>query len=499
MKTQTNSQPQWTETLFILGVLAVIIGTVTALIGGYWDDAWHTDIGRDTFWSPPHMALYGGVALFFAGVALWAFVSYLQVRNVRTVVRQEPLMLALVGTVITLVSAPIDNFWHVVLGRDAVLWSPPHTMGIIGIFTLASGTLLYVSRIPDARGRRLILMGSASLLAIVLALLFEYDTDVPQFAVFWYLPLLAPLATLAFALSRRISDDPWLATKTAVVYTLLMIAVILIFAFFGLSRPNVPVIAFPALVYDLTVRRRWTRPPSAAAFALAVFAVYVPYHNFVLSGVQFSGMDILLGIPLAILLVWLVWAVTTSDNLRGLRPLLGTTVALLALLCLASPALAHDPGQGKNIANVQLTATLNAGQTHLVAELLDGEDCNTFIAERVIARRAVQTLSGPFEPTGACTYEGSITLPERGRWFVYAGFRHDGQGVEAWLPVVVREFGGSETFTRTTKVYIPPNSPITMPKILTGVVIYLLNILLVGLVIRMFRQAEPYTHQSHSA
>jgi hypothetical protein len=36
--------------------LAVIIGAITALIGVYWDDAWHTDIGRDSFWSPPDMA-----------------------------------------------------------------------------------------------------------------------------------------------------------------------------------------------------------------------------------------------------------------------------------------------------------------------------------------------------------------------------------------------------------------------------------------------------------
>lgn len=38
----------------------------------------------------------------------------------------------------------------------------------------------------------------------------------------------------------------------------------------------------------------------------------------------------------------------------------------------------------------------------------------------------------------------------------------------------------------------------TVPKIVTGVVIYLLNTLLVGFVIGMFRQDEPYAHQSHS-
>ena len=29
-----------------------------AYVGGYWDISWHRSIGRDTFWSPPHMAIY---------------------------------------------------------------------------------------------------------------------------------------------------------------------------------------------------------------------------------------------------------------------------------------------------------------------------------------------------------------------------------------------------------------------------------------------------------
>lgn len=128
MKTQANSQHRWTETLFMLGVVAVITGAVITLIGAYWDDAWHTDIGRDTFWSPPHLALYGGVGLFSAGVALWVFLACAQERDIRTVWRQKPLLIALVGAAVTLLSAPIDHTWHVLFGRDAVLWSPPHTM-----------------------------------------------------------------------------------------------------------------------------------------------------------------------------------------------------------------------------------------------------------------------------------------------------------------------------------------------------------------------------------
>ena len=28
------------------------------MIGGQWDISWHRSIGRDTFWTPAHMAIY---------------------------------------------------------------------------------------------------------------------------------------------------------------------------------------------------------------------------------------------------------------------------------------------------------------------------------------------------------------------------------------------------------------------------------------------------------
>ena len=32
------------------------------MVGTHWDIAWHRSIGRDTFWTPAHMAIYlGGV------------------------------------------------------------------------------------------------------------------------------------------------------------------------------------------------------------------------------------------------------------------------------------------------------------------------------------------------------------------------------------------------------------------------------------------------------
>ena len=34
------------------------LAVTSAFVGGYWDISWHRSIGRDTFWSAPHMAIY---------------------------------------------------------------------------------------------------------------------------------------------------------------------------------------------------------------------------------------------------------------------------------------------------------------------------------------------------------------------------------------------------------------------------------------------------------
>src|SRR6185295_14226921 len=38
----------------------VIVGATSIVIGILWDISWHSTIGRDTFWTPAHLAIYLG-------------------------------------------------------------------------------------------------------------------------------------------------------------------------------------------------------------------------------------------------------------------------------------------------------------------------------------------------------------------------------------------------------------------------------------------------------
>jgi len=48
-----------------------VIAVTSASIGGAWDVSWHRSIGRDSFWTPAHMAIYA------CGVLAAVFCAYL--------------------------------------------------------------------------------------------------------------------------------------------------------------------------------------------------------------------------------------------------------------------------------------------------------------------------------------------------------------------------------------------------------------------------------------
>src|SRR6201996_9208402 len=46
-----------------------VVAITSSSIGGAWDVSWHRSIGRDTFWTPAHMAIYacGVIAAIICG------------------------------------------------------------------------------------------------------------------------------------------------------------------------------------------------------------------------------------------------------------------------------------------------------------------------------------------------------------------------------------------------------------------------------------------------
>src|SRR6185369_6434767 len=111
--------------------------------GVQWDIQWHVRIGRDTFWIPPHVMTYSGVAILVLasfGVLARDTLRHLLAgrapegtERVLGLTGTPGFLLAACGIALTVLAAPIDDLWHRLFGIDVTLWSPPHLLGLVGV------------------------------------------------------------------------------------------------------------------------------------------------------------------------------------------------------------------------------------------------------------------------------------------------------------------------------------------------------------------------------
>src|ERR1700751_704173 len=133
------------------GALAV----TSASIGGAWDVSWHRSIGRDTFWTPAHLAIQacGVIAAVICGYLILVNTfgrseqkKEQRAASVNVLGFRAPLgaFIAAWGGIAMITSAPFDNWWHSAYGLDVKIVSPPHTLLILGIRCVAFGILFLI-------------------------------------------------------------------------------------------------------------------------------------------------------------------------------------------------------------------------------------------------------------------------------------------------------------------------------------------------------------------
>jgi hypothetical protein len=328
-RTQTTTRTATVPWYVWCGVLAV----TSANIGGAWDVSWHRSIGRDTFWTPAHMAIYA------CGVLAGVICSYLilattfgrsermKAASVNVLGLRAPLgaFVAAWGGLAMLTSAPFDNWWHAAYGLDVKIVSPPHTLLILGIRSVGAGIVLLIlaemnrvrslSESLDFGARttasetsfrplqRLFLYCGGLMIAGQMFFLMEYTWDVRLHSVSAYVAMAIALPAF-FALLSQASRFRWAATTAAAVYTLFLIVEILIFPLFPATPKLGPVffpvthlvpakfpilILLPALALDLFWQRVRSWKPwqialaSGFLFTAVLVAVEWPFASFLLS------------------------------------------------------------------------------------------------------------------------------------------------------------------------------------------------------------------------
>jgi hypothetical protein len=460
--------------------LAITAAGSVSLFATYWDDAWHTDLGRDSALIPPHAMLYGGVAVAGLVVVAWGLRALIRTRSLIAVLRHPPLLLAGLGGAFTLAAAPLDAAWHAAYGRDSVLWSPPHMLEVFASTTMAIGVLSGLrpaaSRIAETAVSGLVL-GSLTLAVL------EYDTDVPQFSEVLYLPMLLAVGLYSAALTRRLIARRYVVTAMIAAYTLTRLCITLVLLALDRSAPDLPLALVGLAVMDLPWRSDLLRYAAAAAGTAAMAWIAA---GLGLAG-QPAGSIGMTAIPVIVAFIVLIALYYRPG--RPIGALAALLVAVGVIIDFASPARAHDPGQGLPITRARLTAIGDGtGLARLTVE--PASHCTELVPRHVIARRAGDTVAGALAATGDCRYSGMLRLPRTGRWFLYAEFtfgsERSGQRVETWLSLPTDR---AVTTNAQRDIYRPAGgSAVTSTQLVAGLVLYGTGLSLLSLAVVLSRR-----------
>jgi len=294
------------------------LAVTSAYVGGYWDISWHRSIGRDSFWSAPHMAIYacGVLAGVSSGYLIftttWSTTAPLRDASVRIWGLSGPLgafLLAWGGTAM-LVSAPFDDWWHNAYGLDVRIISPPHMVLAAGFFGIEFGAIMLLLAFMNRAGdherpvlQRLFLYVGGTAVCESLLLKLEYIARPDMHSALFY--IVVSLGTLGILTAVAIaSRQRWACTIMAAVYTGFGVAFLWILPLIPAQPKLGPVyrqithfipwefpllVIVPAFAMDLIFQRTTSWRPFVRAMAagvafLGVFvAVQWPFAEFLMT------------------------------------------------------------------------------------------------------------------------------------------------------------------------------------------------------------------------
>jgi hypothetical protein len=236
--TPAAAAPLSTSTAVTTVRRALVIAASLTQVGIIWDIAWHRSVGRDTFWTAPHMVEYA--AAIIVGLACgWLVLrtTFAERNTDRSAMVgfwgfRGPMgaWVCIWGTFAMLASAPFDDWWHNAYGLDVKIVSPPHMVLAAGMFAIVAGALLMTlteqnlsgqSRATESRAAKWGYAFTAGLMLLSFATAsFEY-TGFPNL---WhgnaFYGVAAGLFPFALAFVARTGKLRWPATASAGIFML---------------------------------------------------------------------------------------------------------------------------------------------------------------------------------------------------------------------------------------------------------------------------------------
>ncbi len=245
--TRTRASDPSLARIRVIAAAGFLGGVVLALLGFAWDVQWHTDVGPDSFFTAPHLVLYGGIAI--SGVTCLAMVlltTFYARRGAATALDGATAILGgrfrgpvgyIVGgfgALFFLLYGGLDQWWHTLYGFDVTLVSPPHIGLIFSIMVSMAGCLVALAwHVRAARGKIQVALASAgcALAAAVLVMFITPTlTDLFPWLIFggvsWPSSVIALLYPATILLVVVIVRQPWAGTLFGLMFTLLNLVLV---------------------------------------------------------------------------------------------------------------------------------------------------------------------------------------------------------------------------------------------------------------------------------
>ncbi len=444
--------PGWSMAGALSGLLMLLI----ALIGFYWDVAWHIDNGRDKqLFTPSHVMILVGLGglIYAAGIA----VLFASLEKADVGLRVGPLRIPWSAVLLTalgiggVAAFPLDAWWHSVYGIDVTLWSPSHIQLILGgsLATIAVWLMTVEARPwaePTTLGRGIAVLSAGTVLVGMSTLQAEFDYGVPQFQVL-YLPLLIMIGAGFTLLAARMGLGRWGAVKVTLVYLVLRVFIaVSIGGVMHHTVPHFPLYLGSALVVEAVAWWLGTERPLRLALVggalvgtvgLVTELAWVNVWGFEASSRLPASLALkiaLLGPVAAIAAALLGTALggALAPVRRGLPgALLGVAgVALLGVLAFPLP---------RDVGPVAATVKLQqVGNLASVEVTLDPPDA----AQRATAfavsswQGGSETVQADLTPVGKGRYVASRPVPVTGKWKTMVSLQRGNEvmAVPVYLP-----------------------------------------------------------------
>jgi len=282
---------------------AVLVSSIAIVVGLIWDISWHRTVGRDTFWTLPHVLeqLAAIVTGFSCGWLVlhttWAGTPEARAASVRFWGFRGPFgaWVCIWGTLMMITSAPFDNWWHGAYGLDVKIVSPPHIVLLIGMAGIQLGAMLLAltaqNLAPDrsaARAGLLYATAGAVLVTMGGTAMMEYagfPNDTHNALFYQVTAGVFPVLLIGTARAGRLR---WPATTTALLYMGIILVMSWILQLFPATAKLAPIynpvthmvpppfpllLVIPAVGLDLLLR--WWGPRRDWRLALMAGPLFV--------------------------------------------------------------------------------------------------------------------------------------------------------------------------------------------------------------------------------